>query len=79
MAAELGTAQPQLVRLSNASLKSFFVKNGECGEPGEFTHLTPWFVVNHDGEAQNTLGRTDKVRIIGQTSILQFQLLDSSS
>ena len=37
------------------------VQNGECGDAGDFTHLTPWFVVNHDGDAQDILGRTDKV------------------
>eukprot|EP00090_Calanus_glacialis_P010249 TRINITY_DN18632_c0_g1_i4.p1 TRINITY_DN18632_c0_g1~~TRINITY_DN18632_c0_g1_i4.p1 ORF type:complete len:980 (-),score=267.96 TRINITY_DN18632_c0_g1_i4:71-3010(-) len=41
----------------------YTVQNGECGEAGDFTHLTPWFVVNHDTIAQDALGRTDKILV----------------
>ena len=35
-------------------------QNGECGDPGDFTHLTSWFV--KDPNATEVFGRTDKVR-----------------
>ena len=37
------------------------VQTGDCGDPGDYTHLTPWFVKNSQGEAQNIFGRTEKV------------------
>ena len=37
------------------------MQNRECGEPGDYTHLTSWFVLNHATNASNEFGRTDKV------------------
>ena len=39
---------------------SVAAQNGECGDPGDFTHLTSWFV--KDPNATEVFGRTDKVR-----------------
>ena len=38
---------------------SVAAQNGECGDPGDFTHLTSWFV--KDPNATEVFGRTDKV------------------
>ena len=39
----------------------YTVQNRECGDPGEFTHLSSWFVLNHASNASTEFGRTDKV------------------
>jgi len=39
----------------------YTIQNRECGEPGDFTHLTSWFVLNHATNASDEFGRTDKV------------------
>merc|ERR1711971_469223 len=39
----------------------YTIQNRECGEPGDFTHLTSWFVLNHATNASEEFGRTDKV------------------
>jgi len=41
----------------------YTVQNGECGDSGDFTHLTPWFVNNHDGNATDVFGRTEKILV----------------
>merc|ERR1719500_1236675 len=37
----------------------YTIQNKECGEPGDFTHLTSWFVLNHASNASEEFGRTD--------------------
>ena len=37
------------------------MQNRECGEPGDYTHLTSWFILNHASNASDKFGRTDKV------------------
>merc|ERR1711971_216439 len=39
----------------------YTVQNRDCGDPGDFTHLTSWFVLNHATNASTEFGRTDKV------------------
>ena len=39
----------------------YTVQNRDCGDPGEFTHITPWFVLNHMSNASSEFGRRDKV------------------
>merc|ERR1719239_764241 len=39
----------------------YTVQNRDCGDPGDFTHLTSWFVLNHATDASTEFGRTDKV------------------
>ena len=39
----------------------YTVQNRDCGDPGDFTHLTSWFVLNHNSNASTEFGRTDKV------------------
>ena len=39
----------------------YTVQNRECGDPGEFTLLSSWFVLNHASNASTEFGRTDKV------------------
>merc|ERR1719239_1787753 len=39
----------------------YTVQNRDCGDPGDFTHLTSWFVLNHETNASTEFGRTDKV------------------
>ena len=47
-------------------------QNGECGEPGDFTHLTPWFVNEHAGNASQRFGRTDKVTGLNHHNMLKI-------
>ena len=46
----------------------YTVQNGECGDAGDFTHLTSWFVANHETTAAEVFGRTDKVSRVAITS-----------
>ena len=39
----------------------YTVQNRDCGDPGDFTHLTSWFVLNQANNATTEFGRTDKV------------------
>ena len=39
----------------------YTVQNRDCGDPGDFTHLTSWFVLNPANNATTEFGRTDKV------------------
>ena len=39
----------------------YTVQNRDCGDPGDFTHLSSWFVLNHANNASAEFGRTDKV------------------
>merc|ERR1712226_897879 len=41
----------------------YTVQNGECGDAGDFTHLTSWFVANHETTAAEVFGRTDKILV----------------
>ena len=39
----------------------YTLQTGDCGQPGDHLHLTPWYVNNFQAEAQTLYGRADKV------------------
>merc|ERR1719341_1473372 len=39
----------------------YTVQNRDCGDPGDFIHLSSWFVLNHANNATTEFGRRDKV------------------
>ena len=47
----------------------YTVQEGECGQEGQFVHITPWFVNNHNGDAAEVFGRTDKVKTIDKRHV----------
>ena len=41
----------------------YTVQTGGCGEEGRFIHVTPWFVVNHEGGARELFGEAGKALV----------------
>lgn len=41
----------------------YTLQSGDCGQPGDHIHLTPWYVTHHDTEAETMYGRAEKVLV----------------
>ena len=41
----------------------YTLQSGDCGQPGDHIHLTPWYVTHYDTEAETMYGRAEKVLV----------------
>ena len=41
----------------------YTLQSGDCGQPGDQIHLTPWYVTHHTTEAEARYGRAEKVLV----------------
>ena len=41
----------------------YTLQSGDCGQPGDQIHLTPWYVNNFQDQAETLYGRADKVMV----------------